>query len=323
MTSFGYKLSSEEHDSRSLVRYARMAEEAGFEFAGISDHFHPWIDRQGESPFVWGVLGAIAEATERLVVGTTVTCPTIRMHPALVAQAAATATQLMPGRFFLGLGTGENLNEHIFGDRWPAVDERQEMLAEAVEVIRALWAGDQVTHRGEHYRVEDARIYSLPEESPPIYMAASGKQAADLAGKVADGLIGLAPEKELLRAFDHAGGTGKPKLAEIDVCWAKTEGGAVETTLEWWPNSFAPGELVAELPLPRHFEQVAGLVTEDDVRDKLVLGPDPKPYIDAIGEYLDAGFDHVWIHQIGPDQEGFFEFAASEILPKLQETAAA
>jgi G6PDH family F420-dependent oxidoreductase len=321
MTSFGYKLSSEEHDSRALVRYARMAEEAGFEFAGISDHYHPWVDRQGNSPFVWGVLGAIAEATDRLVVGTTVTCPTVRMHPALVAQAAATVTQLMPGRFFLGLGSGENLNAHVLGDRWPPAPERRDMLAEAVEIIRELWDGGTVTHVGRHYRVENARIYSLPDEPPPIYLAASGQKAAALAGEIADGLIGLAPEAELLEAFDGAGGAGKPKLAEVNLCWARDEGEAVKTTLEWWPNALVPGELVAELPLPRHFEQAAELVTGDDVRDKLVMGPDPERHLQVINEYVEAGFDHVWIHQIGPDQEGFFEFAANEILPKLDRAA--
>jgi coenzyme F420-dependent glucose-6-phosphate dehydrogenase len=318
MPSFGYKLSSEEQDAPSLVRYARMAEEAGFEFAAISDHFHPWVDRQGNSPFVWGVLGAIAEATSKLRVGTAVTCPTIRIHPALVAQAAATAEQLMPGRFFLGLGSGENLNEHILGDRWPSVGERRDMLDEAVEVIRKLWEGGNVTHRGAHYRVEDARVYSLPEQPPPIYLAASGKRAARVAGEVADGLIGLAPDEGLLSTFDNAGGVGKPKLAEINLCWARDEADAVKTTLEWWPNALVPGELVAELPLPRHFEQAAQMVTEDDVREKLVMGPDPERHLDVIRTYLDAGFDHVWIHQIGPDQEGFFDFYASEILPKLR-----
>jgi coenzyme F420-dependent glucose-6-phosphate dehydrogenase len=318
MPSFGYKLSSEEHNAASLVRYARMAEDAGFEFAAISDHFHPWVDRQGNSPFVWGVLGAIAEATERLRVGTAVTCPTIRIHPALVAQAAATAERLMPGRFFLGLGSGENLNEHIFGDRWPPAAERQAMLAEAVEVIRKLWEGGVVSHEGAHYRVQEARIYSLPEEPPPIYLAASGKQAARLAGEVADGLIGLAPDGDLLKTFEHAGGVGKPKLAEINVCWARDEADAVKTTLEWWPNAAIGGELGQELPLPRHFEQAAEMVTEDDVREKLVVGPDPEPYLEVMRTYLDAGFDHVWLHQIGPNQEGFLEFAANEVLPKLR-----
>ncbi|MFL5799015.1 MAG: TIGR03557 family F420-dependent LLM class oxidoreductase [Actinomycetota bacterium] len=318
MPSFGYKLSSEEQDAPSLVRYARMAEEAGFEFAAISDHFHPWVDRQGNSPFVWGVLGAIAEGTERLRVGTAVTCPTLRIHPALVAQAAATAEQLMPGRFFLGLGSGENLNEHILGDRWPSAGERRDMLAEAVEVIRKLWGGGNVTHRGTHFRVEDARVYSLPEQPPPIYLAASGKRAARLAGEVADGMIGLAPDADLLTTYDHAGGVNKPKLAEINVCWARDEADAVKTTLEWWPNAMVTGELVAELPLPRHFEQAAQMVTEDDVREKLVMGSDPERHLEVIRTYLDAGFDHVWIHQIGPDQEGFFEFYSTEILPKLR-----
>ncbi len=238
---------------------------------------------------MWGVLGAIAEATERLRVGTAVTCPTIRIHPALVAQAVATAEQLMPGRFFLGLGSGENLNEHILGDRWPPTAERRDMLAEAVEVMRKLWGGGNVTHRGTYFRVQDARVYSLPERPPPIYLAASGKRAARLAGEVADGLIGLAPDPDLLTTFEHAGGVGKPKLAEINLCWARDEADAVKTTLEWGPNALVAGELVAELPLPRHFEQAAQMITEDDVRQKLVMGADPERHLEVIQTYLDAG----------------------------------
>jgi len=317
MTSFGYKLSSEEHDAPSLVRYARMAEEAGFDYAAISDHFHPWTDAQGESPFVWAVIGAVAQATERLRVGTLVTCPTVRIHPAIVAQAAATAAQLLPGRFFLGLGTGENLNEHVLGDRWPLADARQDMLEEAVGIIRELWKGDDVTHRGEHYVVEQARVYTLPDELPPIYVAAAGKQAAELAGRVADGLVALAPEDELLKTFEQSGGKGKPKACEITMCWAPDEQRALETVREIWPNALAPGELVAELPLPRHYEQVAELVGDDDFKEKLPLGPDPEAHLEAIRTYVDAGFDEICLHQVGYDQEGFFEFWKKELAPEL------
>src|SRR5919108_495182 len=173
MVELGYALSSEEHAPNDLVRYAQRAEEVGFAFALISDHFHPWLDQQGESPFVWGVIGAIAEATERLVLGTGVTCPTMRMHPALVAQAAATSAALMPERFFLGVGTGENLNEHILGERWPNADERLEMLEEAIELIRELWQGELVSWRGRYFTVDRARVYTLPEEPPPIAVAAA------------------------------------------------------------------------------------------------------------------------------------------------------
>ncbi len=199
------RLASEEHAPNDLVRFARRAEEVGFTFALISDHYHPWIDRQGHSRFVWNVLGGIAQATQRLVVGTGVTCPTMRIHPAIIAQAAATSAEMMPGRFFLGVGTGENLNEHIFGDRWPAHDMREEMLEEAIEVIRLLLQGDTLTFRGVYYTVENARIYTLPDQLPPIFMAASGPRAAETAGRMADGLITTAPETDLLKRFEAEG----------------------------------------------------------------------------------------------------------------------
>lgn len=265
MAAIGYTLSSEENGARELVAQAARAEEDGFAFAGISDHFHPWVDRQGESPFVWGVLGAIAEATERLQLVTGVTCPTTRIHPAIVAQAAATAALLLPGRFSLGVGTGEDLNEHILGDRWPAVAERQERLGEAIEVIRLLWEGGPKSHRGKHYTVENARIYSLPDEFPPILVAVAGTQSADLAADFGDGLIGTAPVAETIERF----------------------------------------------------REKAGKVEEDDIGASIVCGPDPQRHVEAIEEYAAAGYDHVYVHQVGPDQEGFFDFYSREVLPQL------
>jgi G6PDH family F420-dependent oxidoreductase len=317
MAEFGYTLSGEEHAPADLVRWARTAEDVGFTFALVSDHFHPWIDRQGHSPFVWTVLGGIAEATERLRLGTGVTCPLIRIHPAIVAQAAATTAALMPGRFFLGVGTGENLNEHILGDRWPPAGTRLEMLEEAVEVIRLLWEGEDVIHRGRHYTVENARIYTLPEEPPPIFVAAAGEKATQLAGRIGDGLIGTSPDSEQIRQFEQAGGAEKPRYGQLHVCWAKTEEEAKRTAREWWPNTSLPGELGVELPLPRHFEQAAAMLSEDDVAGKLPCGPDPERHIAAIHAYVDAGYDHVYVHQVGPDQEGFFRFYEEQVLPKL------
>jgi len=204
----GYALSSEEHAPNDLVRHARLAEQAGFSFALISDHFHPWVDAQGHSPFVWSVIGAIAHATERLELGTGVPCPTTRIHPAIIAQASATAAAMMPGRFFLGVGTGENLNEHILGDRWPPHDLRLERLEEAVHVIRQLWQGGSQSHYGKHYTVENARLYTLPEELPRIVVAASGPLAAEAAGRFGDGLCSTAPKAEIIKAFTGAGGSG-------------------------------------------------------------------------------------------------------------------
>lgn len=317
MLELGFKLSAEEHPAPDLVRYARLGEEAGFSFAALSDHFHPWTSRQGQSPFAWAVLGGVAEATERLRVGTAVTCPTIRTHPAVVAHAAATVATMLPGRFFLGLGTGENLNEHVLGDRWPTPGRRREMLEEAVQVIRGLWRGELFDHHGRFYTVEGARLYSRPDEPPPILIAGSGTVAAELAGRIGDGFIGVAPDRELLQAFDRGGGAGKPKYAEIDVCWAAVEAEARKTALEIWPNTSIPGELAAELPLPRHFEQAAKMVYQDDVGEKVVCGPDAERHLARIRDYAQAGYDHIWIHQVGPDQEGFFEFYGQEVLPKI------
>ena len=320
--TLGYALSSEEHRPLDLVRNAARAEQAGFEFALISDHFHPWIDRQGQSAFVWSVLGGIAEATERLVLGTGVTCPTLRIHPAIVAQAAATTAAMLPGRFFLGVGTGENLNEHVLGQRWPSTQVRREMLEEAVEVMRLLWSGDLSSHRGRHYTVENARIYTLPEEPIEVMVAAGGEEAAALAGRIGDGLIGTAPDAATLDAFDEAGGVGKPRYAQVTVCWAALESDARRTALEHWPNAALQGPLGQELPLPVHFEAASGMVTEDSIAKAIVCGPDPEPYTKLIDEYVDAGYTHVYLHQVGPDQEGFFGFCTSELLPHYQRVAA-
>jgi coenzyme F420-dependent glucose-6-phosphate dehydrogenase len=316
MQAIGYSLSSEEHRPADLIAQARRAEEVGFSFAVISDHFHPWIDRQGHSPFVWTVIGGIAQATERLALGTGVTCPTIRIHPAIVAQAAATAADLLPGRFFLGVGSGENLNEHITGARWPPVDVRLDMLEEACEVIRTLWKGELTTHHGRYYTVENARLYTVPDQLPPIHVAGAGEKAATLAGRIGDGFVGTAPEPSALQAFSEAGGEGKPRYGQMTVCWAEDEASARKTAAEWWPNMAVPGQLSQELPLPSHFEQAAKLVREEDM-DVIPLGPDPERHVAMIRKYFDAGYDHVYVHQIGPDQEGFFRFYEQEILPKL------
>jgi G6PDH family F420-dependent oxidoreductase len=321
----GYALSSEEHRPSDLVRHARLAEEAGFPFALISDHFHPWIDEQGQSPFVWSVIGGIAEATSTLELGTGVTCPTIRIHPAIIAQAAATAGAMMDGRFFLGVGTGENLNEHVLGDRWPDWDVRARMLSEAVEIIRELWRGEVTSVDGEFYTVENARIYTLPMEPVPIHVAGSGPRAARLAGELGDGFIGTSPEKELLDAFDGArrGGKRRPHYGQLTVCWARDEAEARRTAHRMWPTAAIPGEAGQELPNPKHYEQLARIVTEDMIAERIVCGPDIDRHVEAIQAYVDAGYDHVYVHQIGPDQEGFLEAYARDVLPRFAEAAAA
>ncbi|MDP9354974.1 MAG: TIGR03557 family F420-dependent LLM class oxidoreductase [Chloroflexota bacterium] len=317
MVEVGYALSSEEHRPNDLIRHARLAEEAGFTFALISDHYHPWVDAQGHSPFVWSVIGGIAQVTERLRLGTGVTCPTIRIHPAIIAQAAATAAAMMPGRFFLGVGTGENLNEHILGDRWPAHDVRAEMLDEAVAVIRLLWQGGTQSHRGSYYTVENARLYTQPEEPTPIVVAAGGPKAATLAGRIGDGLCATTAERSLVEGFERAGGTGKPRYGQMTVCWAEDEASARRTAHELWAFAALPGELSQELPTPAHFEQAVQIVTEEQVAESIVCGPDPERHIAKLREYVDAGFDHVYVHQVGPDQEGFLRFYEREVLPRI------
>jgi coenzyme F420-dependent glucose-6-phosphate dehydrogenase len=318
MPEFGYALSSEEHGPCELVRFAQNAETAGFDFALISDHFHPWIDKQGQSPFAWTVIGAIAQATRRLRLGTGVTCPMMRYHPAIVAQAAATSAALMPGRFFLGVGSGENLNEHILAERWPSAQVRLKMLEEAIEVIRLLWQGGDQSFAGTYYKVDHARLYTLPAELPPLYVAASGEQAAELAARQGDGLITTSPQKELVDKFASAGGASKPRYGQVTVCWAPDETSARKTAVEWWPSGAVSGELSQELPLPRHFEQAVEMLTEDDVATKVICGPDPAKHVEAIKKFLDAGIERVYMHQVGPDQEGFFNFYSKEVLPAVR-----
>jgi G6PDH family F420-dependent oxidoreductase len=317
MTEFGYALSSEEHSPADLVRNARRAEETGFEFAMVSDHFHPWTDAQGQSPFVWSVIGGIAQASERLRLGTGVTCPTIRIHPAIVAHAAATSAAMMPGRFFLGVGSGENLNEHVVGEGWPAPDERLAMLGEAIEVMRPLWQGGEQTHRGEFYDVEQARLYTLPERPAEIAVAAAKPNAAELAGRLGDAFVNTAPDSELIETFESAGGRGKRTYGQITGCWAASEQEGAKTAREIWPNAALGGDLGYELPLPRHFEQASEDVTPDDIAKAIPCGPDPERWLDDIRTYQDAGYTHIYFHQIGYDQEGFLRFWAEELEPKL------
>ena len=313
----GYALSSEEHAPLDLVRNATRAEEAGFAFSLISDHYHPWIDRQGQNPFVWSVIGAIAASSPSIRLGTGVTCPLIRIQPAIVAQAAATSAAMMPGRFFLGVGTGENLNEHVLGDRWPSTRERREMLEEAIEVMRLLWRGDLCSFEGKHYRVDNARLYTLPDEPIPVVVAAGGVEAARLAARAGDGLVSTAPDAEISAGYRDAGGTGAT-YGMLTVCWAASEADARATALEWWPNAALKGPLGQELPLPSHFEQAAAMVDEESIAAAVVCGPDPEAHLSGIRKFADAGFDHVYVHQVGPDQNGFIDFYEREVLGEAE-----
>jgi G6PDH family F420-dependent oxidoreductase len=317
VTTFGYTLSSEEHAPADLVAHATRAEEVGFEFASISDHYHPWVSAQGHSPFVWSTLGAIAARTERLSVGIGVTCPIVRIHPAVIAQAAATTSLLFEGRFFLGLGTGEALNEHITGTRWPPPAVRRDMLAEAVEILRALFGGDTVEHRGAHFEVDNARLFDPPAAPLPLVVSGFGPEAATLAGRIGDGYWGNAPERALLDAFERGGGQG-PRYAQLNLCWAPTEEEARRTVYETWPNTAVPGQLSQDLPTWTHFEQATKIVTEDDATASVPCGPDVvDALLESVSKYVDAGYDHLYFHQIGREQEGFFRYWESDLQPAL------
>jgi G6PDH family F420-dependent oxidoreductase len=304
----GYWLSSEEHAPGALVENAIRAEEAGFDHLLISDHIHPWVDAQGHSPFVWGVIGAIANATERITLGTAVTCPLIRVHPAIVAHAAATSQALMDGRFFLALGTGERLNEHVLGDRWPRADERLEMLEEAVEIIRKLFGGDYETYRGKHYTVEQAKLYDAPDPPAPIIVAAKASDAAKLAASVADGTMNTTPDADIVKLYRDSGGKG-PIYGKVTGCFAPSVDEALRIALERQPNVALGGDASTELALPRDFEALAELVRPDDLEDSLALGNDVDAWREKIDAFDKAGFTHVALHNVAQDQSAFIDFA--------------
>jgi len=317
---FGFFLSCEEYSPRELLEQAELAERAGFEALWISDHFHPWNDVQGQSPFVWSMIGAVAQRC-RLPVTTAVTCPTVRVHPVIVAQAAATSAVLLDGRFRLGVGSGEALNEHVLGDAWPATEVRLEMLEEAVGLIRELWTGKVVNHRGRHYTADRARIYTLPERPPEIYVSGFGPHSTDLAARIGDGYVTTQADEALLKRFKDGSG-GKPAQVGTKACWAPTEDEAVEIAHRTWSTSGVPGELAQVLPSPQHFEQAATLVTEDQTRERVPCGPDPTPHVDALRKFVEAGFDELYVAPMGPFYREFIELYGAEVLPELGKVAA-
>jgi G6PDH family F420-dependent oxidoreductase len=324
-TRIGYFLSCEEYTPAQLIQQARLAERAGFESLWISDHFHPWNDAQGQSPFVWSLIGAVSQVCH-LPITTAVTCPTMRVHPAVIAQAAATSALLAEGRFVLGVGSGEALNEHVTGACWPMTDVRLAMLEEAVAVMRELWSGGFVDHHGEHYTVEHARIYTRPDRPPPVYVSGFGPKSAALAGRIGDGYVTTMPDADLIGAFRDAGGAGKPVQAGYKVAWGVDDDTCVEVAHRLWATQGLPGELSQTLPSPRHFEQVSALVTPESTRKAIAYGADVARHVAAFRPYADAGIDVVHIAQIGAghpgmDAEGFFAFYCEQVLPRLRELA--
>jgi len=314
----GYKLAAEAFGPKELIRQAVRAEQAGFDFVEISDHFHPWFDVQGHSPFAWNVLSAIAVRTDRLGLATGVTCPTVRYHPAIIAQAAATLAIISDDRFTLGVGSGERLNEHVVGQGFPAVRERQERLVEALEIINLLWQGGYQSYEGKHLRLEDARVFDLPDQPPVLAVAAGGKQAAEVAATHGTGLFATEPRADLVETFTGAGGRG-PKYAEIPVAWAPTEEAAVRAAHETTRWAVTGWKVMAELPNPVNFEAASATVRPDDIREKFAVGPDPQPYLDAVRPYVQAGYDHVVLMNAGPDPDGFLDFFAKELRDRLLE----
>jgi G6PDH family F420-dependent oxidoreductase len=310
----GYFLSTEEYTPAELVEQAKAAERAGFQGLWISDHYHPWNDEQGNSPFVWSVIGAIGQVCS-LPVTTAVTCPTTRIHPAVIAQAAATSGEMLDGRFTLGVGSGEALNEHILGDPWPNADRRLEMLEEAVALIRELWTGNVVSWEGKHYRVDHARIYNLPEKPPEIYVSGFGPKAVDVAARIGDGYINTAPDPDLVSRFKQASG-GKPAQAGSKVAYAPTPDEGWEHAHRLWANAGLPGELAQVLPTPEHFEQATQIVPPEATRDSVVAGPDPEPHLEQIQKYADAGYDELYVANMGPHYREMIEFYGEQILPK-------
>jgi G6PDH family F420-dependent oxidoreductase len=318
MAKIGYFLSCEQFGPAELIDQAKRAEAAGFEALWISDHFHPWNDEQGESPFVWGVIGALSQVTS-LPVTTAVTCPTIRIHPAIIAQAAATAAVQLKGRFILGVGSGEALNEHILGDPWPSVGKRLGMLEEAIELIRLLHKGGEVSHRGTYYEVQEARIYTRPDEPVPIYVSGFGPQAAEFAGRIGDGFCLVTPEADVVNAFREGGGGDKPVQAGTKVNWDRDADAALKTAHRLWANESLPGQSAQILPRPKDFAALMELVPPEQFAESVTCGPDAEQHAAQVRKYLDAGVDEVYVQQIGPDMEGFFNAWEREVLPQLRQ----
>jgi G6PDH family F420-dependent oxidoreductase len=323
MVKFGYKLMTEEHGPSALVENARRAEDAGFDFVSISDHFHPWLESQGHSPFAWSVLGAIAATTSRIGITTGLTCPIIRYHPAIIAQAAATIAAMSGGRFTLAIGAGERLNEHVTGARWPSVPERHEMLAEAIEIFRALWSGGVHTLPLKHFTVDHARIYDAPERPIPIMVGVSGPESVALAAEKADGMMATEAKPELVKDYRARAARPGPRYAEVTLAHAKSEEAALKMTHERFRFGALGWSVMSELPTVKSFEAATAFVRPGDMKENAGLGPDPESHLKAISKYLDAGFDHIVLTAVGDDQAAFIDFFQRELRPRLTDVAAA
>jgi G6PDH family F420-dependent oxidoreductase len=314
---FGYKLMTEEHGPRALVENALRAEAAGFDFVSISDHLHPWLEVQGHSPFAWSVLGAIAQTTSKIAITTGLTCPIIRYHPTIIAQAAATIAVMSEGRFSLAIGAGERLNEHVTGARWPSVPERHEMLAEAIDIFRALWGGGVHTIRGRHFTVDHARVYETPPGPIPVVLGISGAHSLALAvDKQADGIMATEPKKALAEGFRAKAGD-KPRYCEVTLAYGPDETAALKMARDRFRFGALTWPAMSEIPTVEGFEAASQFVRPEDMAESVGAGPDPDKHLAAIRKFADAGFDHICLLGVGPDQAGFIDFFEKALKPKL------
>jgi G6PDH family F420-dependent oxidoreductase len=312
----GYTLMGEQRSPKDLVRDAVLAEQAGFDFLVASDHYSPWLEVQGHSAYVWTVLGAVAQATEAIPFMTYVTCPIVRYHPAVVAQKAATLAALSDGRFSLGVGAGENLNEHVVGQGWPPVDVRHEMLREALAIIRELWGGSYVNHHGEHFDVESAKIYDLPEKPIRIGVAGSGSSSFAVAAEFGDFLIGTEPQPDLQEKYLAAGGSGE-MVGQFPVVYGADAAAANHLLREQFRWGALGWKVQAELPGPVNFDAASQFVRDEDMADVGAWGPDVALYLEKLQAFADAGYSKVALVQVGPDQEQFCEWFTSTLKPAI------
>jgi coenzyme F420-dependent glucose-6-phosphate dehydrogenase len=316
MTKFGYGISAEQVKPYVAVNIARMADEMNFEYIMISDHFHPWIEAQGQSAFVWSVIGGMAQVTKKLKIGTGVTCPIIRTHPVIIAQAAATSNVMLEGRFILGIGTGENLNEHVVGLGWPPYEVRKLMMIEAIKIIRLLWQGKYTDYFGEYFTVDKAKIYTRTETPPELIISAYGPKSAEVAGEMGDGLVCTSPDKSVVEVFEKAGGAGNPKYIQLHASFNTNLETAKEIALNQWPTSGMPSPLSSELRLPSEFGKAAKKVKVEDLEESIIMGDDPAKYLEQIQKAKEAGYDHIYFNQIGENQEEFMRFLVEKVVPQ-------